>query len=154
MQPHQLANNFQKITQAFFRDHVSKNFNSANFDSQALKALHCFWIQGVLDVVTAQGSEVWGLVFELSDADLERLDWYEGCYKDRTSLYERWKAVIHTPEGQMHDVWVYTVVERQEFVEPTPEYLQIIKNAAVRWDFPEAYRQALELPPVRMGTGA
>jgi gamma-glutamylcyclotransferase (GGCT)/AIG2-like uncharacterized protein YtfP len=112
------------------------------------------WGGGVADVVTAQGSEVWGLVFELSDADLERLDWYEGCYKDRTSLYERWKAVIHTPEGQMHDVWVYTVVERQEFVEPTPEYLQIIKNAAVRWDFPEAYRQALELPPVRMGTGA
>ena len=36
-------------------------------------------------------------------------------------------------------VWVYTVVEKQKFVKPTIEYLQIIKDAAVKWNFPKAY---------------
>ena len=97
------------------------------------------WGGGVADVIQDQGSKVWGLVFELSDTDLERLDRYEGYHKDWTSLYERWKTVIDTPNGQVSDVWVYTVVEKQKFVKPTLEYLQIIKDAAVKWNFPKAY---------------
>ena len=97
------------------------------------------WGGGVADVIQDQGSKVWGLVFELSDTDLERLDRYEGYHKDWTSLYERWKTVIDTPNGQVSDVWVYTVVEKQKFVKPTPEYLQIIKDAAMKWNFPKAY---------------
>ncbi len=95
------------------------------------------WGGGVADVIQDQSSEVWGLVFKLSDTDLERLDRYEGYYKDQNSLYERWKAVINTPNGQISDVWVCTVVEKQKFVQPTVEYLQIIKDAAVRWNFPK-----------------
>ena len=105
------------------------------------------------------------MIFEISDTDLERLDRYEGYNKDRneslrgyhisnTNLYERWKAVIDTPNGQVCDVWVYTVVEKQKFVRPTPEYLQIIKSAAVRWNFPEAYRQTLELESMKTETEA
>ena len=97
------------------------------------------WGGGVADVIQDQGSKVWGLVFELSDTDLKRLDRYEGYHKDWTSLYERWKAVIDTPNGQVSDVWVYTVVEKQKFVKPTLEYLQIIKDAAKKWNFPKAY---------------
>ena len=95
------------------------------------------WGGGVADVIQDQDSKVWGLVFKLSNSDLKRLDNYEGCYNDQTSLYERWKAVINTPKGQISDVWVYTVVEKQKFVRPTLEYLQIIKDAAVRWNFPK-----------------
>ena len=107
------------------------------------------WSGGVADVIQDEGSEVWGLVFEISDSDLERLDRYEGYHKDQTSLYERWKAVIDTPDGQVCDVWVYTVVEKQKFVQPTLEYLQIIKDAAVRWNFPKVYQQTLELASIR-----
>ena len=118
------------------------------------------WGGGVADVIQEQDSKVWGLIFEISDTDLERLDRYEGYNKDRneslrgyhisnTNLYERWKAVIDTPNGQVCDVWVYTVVEKQKFVRPTPEYLQIIKDAAVRWDFPKVYQQTLELASIR-----
>ena len=95
------------------------------------------WGGGVADVIQDQDSKVWGLVFKLSNSDLKRLDSYEGCYNDQTSLYERWKAVINSPKGQISDVWVYTVVEKQKFVQPTLEYLQIIKDAAVRWNFPK-----------------
>ena len=107
------------------------------------------WHGGVADVIQHAGSEVWGLVFEITDSDLNRLDSYEGYYKDQPSLYERWKAVIDTPNGQVHDVWVYTVVEKQKFVQPTLEYLQIIKDAAVRWNFPKVYQQTLELASIR-----
>ena len=123
------------------------------------------WGGGVADVIQEQDSKVWGLIFEISDTDLERLDRYEGYNKDRneslrgyhisnTNLYERWKAVIDTPNGQVCDVWVYTVVEKQKFVRPTPEYLQIIKSATVRWNFPEAYRQTLELESMKTETEA
>ena len=108
------------------------------------------WGGGVADAVQDQGSKVWGLVFKISDSDLGRLDMYEGCYKDQISLYERWKAVINTPKGQISDVWVYTVVEKQKFVQPTLEYLQIIKDAAIRWNFPKDYQQTLELVSIRM----
>ena len=97
------------------------------------------WGGGVADVIQEKGSKVWGLVFEISDTDLERLDRYEGYHKDWTSLYERWQAIIETPNGLVSDVWVYTVVEKQKFVKPTIEYLQIIKDAAVKWNFPKAY---------------
>ena len=105
------------------------------------------WGGGVADVIQEQDSEVWGLVFEISDSDLERLDRYEGCYKEQTSLYERWKAVIDIPNGQVCDVWVYTVVEKQKFVPPTSEYLQIIKDAAVKWNFPKSYQDDWYLIP-------
>ena len=110
------------------------------------------WDGGVADVIRDEDSEVWGLVFEISESDLERLDRYEGYYKDKPSLYERWKAVIDTPDGQVSDVWVYTVVKKQEFVKPTLEYLQIIKDAGARWDFPKVYQQRLELVSTRVET--
>ena len=110
------------------------------------------WGGGVADVIQDQDSKVWGLVFEISDSDLERLDRYEGYHKDQTSMYERWKAVIDTPNGQISDVWVYTVVEKQKFVQPTLEYLQIIKDAAVRWNFPKDYQQTLELVAISIRT--
>ena len=117
------------------------------------------WGGGVADVIQEQGSEVWGLVFEISDTDLERLDRYEGYNKERnegrkelnsrymTDLYERWKTVIDTSNGQVCDVWVYTVVEKQKFVPPTSEYLQIIKDAAVKWNFPKSYQDDWYLIP-------
>ena len=105
------------------------------------------WDGGVADVIREPGSKVWGLVFEISDTDLERLDRYEGYNKDQTSLYERWKTVIDTSNGQVCDVWVYTVVEKQKFVPPTSEYLQIIKDAAVKWNFPKSYQDDWYLIP-------
>ena len=110
------------------------------------------WGGGVADVIQDQDSKVWGLVFEISDSDLERLDRYEGYHKDQTSMYERWKAVIDTSNGQISDVWVYTVVEKQKFVQPTLEYLQIIKDAAIRWNFPKVYQQDLELVSISIRT--
>ena len=109
------------------------------------------WGGGVADVIPVKGSEVWGLVFELSDTDMDSLDFYEGCYKDRPSLYERSKVVINTPKGPIPDVWLYTVVEKQKFEAPTAKYLGIIKKAAARWNFPNVYQRILEQTKISVG---
>ena len=109
------------------------------------------WGGGVADVIPAKGSEVWGLVFELSDTDMDSLDFYEGCYKNRPSLYERNKVVINTTKGPISDVWLYTVVEKQKFEAPTAKYLGIIKMAAVRWNFPNVYQRILEQTKISGG---
>tara|TARA_B100001765_G_C19328535_1_gene260672 strand:- start:33 stop:623 length:591 start_codon:yes stop_codon:yes gene_type:complete len=109
------------------------------------------WGGGVADVIPVKGSEVWGLVFELSDTDMDSLDFYEGCYKDRPSLYERSKVVINTPKGPIPDVWLYTVVEKQKFEAPTAKYLGIIKMAAARWNFPNVYQRILEQTKISGG---
>ena len=109
------------------------------------------WGGGVADVIPVKGSEVWGLVFELSDTDMDSLDFYEGCYKDRPSLYERSKVVINTPKGPIPDVWLYTVVEKQKFEAPTAKYLEIIKNAAAQWNFPNMYQQILQQTTISGG---
>ena len=109
------------------------------------------WGGGVADVIPVKGSEVWGLVFELSDTDMDSLDFYEGCYKDRPSLYERSKVVINTPKGPIPDVWLYTVVEKQKFEAPTAKYLEIIKNAAVQWNFPNVYQRILQQTTISGG---
>ena len=109
------------------------------------------WGGGVADVIPVKGSEVWGLVFELSDTDMDSLDFYEGCYKDRPSLYERSKVVINTPKGPIPDVWLYTVVEKQKFEAPTAKYLGIIKMAAARWNFPSVYQRILQQTTISGG---
>lgn len=100
---------------------------------------------GVADVIESAASEVWGLIYRLTAADVESLDKYEGY----PTSYTRSKLAIETPEGIVNDVWVYTVVTKQEFIPPTREYLHTIKRAALNHGFPADYRESLERIPVK-----
>ena len=98
------------------------------------------WDGGVADVVLDNNHEVWGLIYELTSADLSRLDDYEGY----PYTYDRFQTSIQTLTGSISDVWVYTVVKKKSFIQPTKDYMQLIKNAAVELQFPEEYRLFLE----------
>lgn len=93
------------------------------------------WGGGVADIVVDPDNEVWGLIYELSTEDLHRLDGYEG-YPD---VYTRFQTSIKTLKCSISDVWVYTVVRKNNFIPPTKEYMEIIKNAALEFQFPETY---------------
>lgn len=97
------------------------------------------WNAGAADVVESAGDRVWGVVFELTDEDLRALDRYEG-YPDQ---YLRLIARIDTPAGGL-DAWVYSARQKHEFVPPRRRYVEIIKNAAVRYCFPEPYMRMLD----------
>ncbi len=105
----------------------------------AFNAYSSSWGGGVADVVVAPQHEVWGLVYEVSMAGLERLDIYEGY----PHLYTRFQDAIDTSRSVLTAVWIYTVVHKQEFIPPSQEYLSIIQRAARCFDFPEAYRAFL-----------
>lgn len=103
------------------------------------------WRGGVADVVKDDGGEVWGIVYELTRADLKQLDAYEG-YPD---VYTRFTASIDTPSRTLHDVEVYAVVTKQPFTAPATRYMQIIQRAALELGFPQSYRDYLAQVPVR-----
>lgn len=103
------------------------------------------WKGGVADIVSKEGSEVWGLVYEITDRDLEALDQYEG-YR---YAYDRRKIDVKTEAGVMRDLWVYSVRHKESFVAPASDYLGLIKKAAAEFDFPLSYRESLESFPVR-----
>jgi len=95
---------------------------------------------GVADVVIAPQQEVWGLVYDVSLAGLEHLDVYEGY----PHLYTRFQGIIDTSHSVLTTVWIYTVVNKQEFIPPSKEYLGILQRAARCFDFPGAYRAFLD----------
>lgn len=99
---------------------------------------------GCADVVESPGSEVWGLLYEVSDADISRLDEAEGPRYRRVSL------PVSDPEGKsVPYVYVYEVIDKAPFKEPAREYIDIIKNAAYEYGFPETYQQHLASIPIQ-----
>jgi len=98
------------------------------------------WVGGIADIVLDPQEEVWGVVYELTIKDLELLDAYEGY----PEIYTRFQTSIETSEGTLNDVWVYAVVNKNTFIPPSRQYLEIIKRGAVLFGFPEDYRSFLE----------
>ena len=98
------------------------------------------WKCGVADIVEDRDSDVWGLVYKISDSDLHSLDRYEGY----PTAYTRFQTRIHTEVDILGDVWVYTVCEKGDFIAPGPAYLGIIQKAAEECAFPAPYRKMLE----------
>jgi len=96
---------------------------------------------GVADIIPHDGHEVWGLVYQVSDADLTGgLDRYEGYPHHYTRLMV---AVEHADCGEV-EAWTYAVVEKDGHVEPDDSYLGIIRDAAAELGFPAGYREMLD----------
>ena len=76
------------------------------------------WGGGVADVVEDDGNSVWGLLYSVTDDDLDRLDRYEGY----PTKYGRLQATVEQGQGPVDDVWVY-VGSRQEGFHPAESAL-------------------------------
>ena len=89
------------------------------------------WGGGAADVVPAPGNSVWGLVWELDDAQLAALDRYE-------LGYERVGLVVLDAVDRSHRVTSYSVRTKGEH-RPTRLYLDKMLTWGKRWQFPEDY---------------
>ncbi|HJN38666.1 MAG TPA: gamma-glutamylcyclotransferase family protein [Chloroflexota bacterium] len=98
------------------------------------------WGGGVADVVEDGGNSVWGLLYSVTDDDLNRLDYYEGF----PTKYDRIRATVEQDQGSVEDVWVYVVVDKRDFIQPSLRYLDIITSATEEFEFPAKYRQYLD----------
>ena len=109
---------------------------------------------GVADVVEDDSSPgVWGVVYEITEEDLERLDacgGYRG--KDKRNIYERYGSLvlIDGDEGQTLGVLLYSVASKsnEEYL-PNNEYMNQIITGAEHWGLPEEYTGMLKGLPVR-----
>ncbi|MDX1510610.1 MAG: gamma-glutamylcyclotransferase family protein [Nitriliruptorales bacterium] len=93
------------------------------------------WRGGVADVVPSAGAAVWGLLWQLTDEDLQALDGHEGHPVN-------YRRSLHTVEATglgPHDAWVYEVVDKRSFVPPASAYLEILLESAALLGLPAAH---------------
>lgn len=96
---------------------------------------------GCADIVENKKDEVWGLLYELTPTDLERLDGFEGHPND----YRRFTTIVVDEFGKEIEAEVYEVVEKSnEHVAPSRWYHDILLKAARKYNFPDSYKDILD----------
>jgi len=94
---------------------------------------------GCADIVQRQGSEVWGLLFEVTDACIASLDKYEGVDGGH---YRRITAQVDSDGGKV-SCCTYEVVSKTPGHLPSHDYLGKITTAAKQYSFPKEYAKML-----------
>lgn len=98
---------------------------------------------GVADIVASRGDSVWGVVFEMTSADLAALDRLEGVHL-KPPAYVRKSVHVVTPEGQSVDATTYEVFAKASSEQlPNAEYFGLIVAGARKWGLPAEYQRAL-----------
>ncbi len=94
---------------------------------------------GTANIFVDSGSEVWGIVYDVSEADLIILDSFEDGYR-REKLFVCASGNSENPL----EVLVY-IAEKEDTVPlPNPEYKRLIVHGARHWSMPEIYCLMLE----------
>lgn len=98
---------------------------------------------GVADVVAMADETVWGVVLEMSDADLAELDKHEGVHKNPPAYVRKNVQVVST-DGQLLDAITYEVFTKAvDEYDPNAEYLGLIIAGARKWGLPREYQDVL-----------
>lgn len=96
---------------------------------------------GAADVVDAEGAEVWGALYRLTEKDLESLDRFEHV---GNGGYRRIEVEVDTPPGPATAL-CYEVADRLGFeIPPTAEYRELMLEGSAEHGLPEHWIAALE----------
>jgi gamma-glutamylcyclotransferase (GGCT)/AIG2-like uncharacterized protein YtfP len=94
---------------------------------------------GTANIFAEAGSEVWGIVYDVSEQELAVLDGFEDGYR-REKV-----QVLSTGDGQSSvEVLVYIAEKEDSVPLPSSEYRQLIIAGAKYWNIPEIYLLMLE----------
>jgi gamma-glutamylcyclotransferase (GGCT)/AIG2-like uncharacterized protein YtfP len=120
---------------------------SAKFVCVARLPNYCFAIArhsqlrkcGTANIFQETGSEVWGIVYEVSDRDLAVLDGFEDGYR-------RELGMVHSSnDGDTpFEVLTYIAPRETDAPPPNPEYKRLILSGAWHWRLPQNYCAMLE----------
>lgn len=96
---------------------------------------HC----GTANIYPEAGSEVWGVVYDVSDADLVTMDGFEDGYA-------RAFVAVHAINDGMapHQALVYIAPKEDRVPLPNPEYKRLMVEGARHWQLPSHYCAMLE----------
>lgn len=94
---------------------------------------------GCADIIYSENDSVYGLIYLLNETDISALDTFEGSpnYYKRITL-----EVFH--KGELLPVHTYDVVNKESNLAPSLHYIGLIKDAALKFDFPLEYRLHLD----------
>lgn len=103
---------------------------------------------GTCDGIPAPGKNIWGVVFAISKADLQRLDESEGYRPGRPladNAYVRKQRQVCRPgdPGKCLRVWLYFANRQPHPPLPNAAYKQQLVEGARLWGLPPAYREEL-----------
>lgn len=103
---------------------------------------------GVVDAVAGPGDEVWGVVFQIDDRDIDTLDAKEGFVRGReTNAYVRREISVLENGDANRPISVMTYfVAKKEMNVPSPnsEYRRLLVEGAKHWHLPAEYITKLE----------
>jgi gamma-glutamylcyclotransferase (GGCT)/AIG2-like uncharacterized protein YtfP len=102
---------------------------------------------GVADAVPLVGSTVWGVVYEIDDRDIGRLNKNEGYIPGRAkNSYRREECHVFIDGDQKQPLAVAIYFAEPEESPPLPnqEYKNLIFSGARRWGLPDSYIRELE----------
>lgn len=96
---------------------------------------------GCADIIKNPGTEVWGLVYELTKEDLDRLDVFEA----NPDKYKRFTTKVVNDTGEELPVETYEVVEKSfETIKPSKQYHGILVEAGKKYNFPDLYQKYIQ----------
>jgi gamma-glutamylcyclotransferase (GGCT)/AIG2-like uncharacterized protein YtfP len=102
---------------------------------------------GTCDGVPAPGQDIWGVVFDLSESDLKRMDESEGYQPGRpleANCYVREQRQVY-PDGGDEPllVWLYFANRQPNPPLPNAAYKKQLVDGAKFWCLPEEYQAQL-----------
>lgn len=102
---------------------------------------------GVADAVQEGGRKIWGVVYEIDDLDVGKLDVSEGYRPGREkNSYSRLECLVQLDGDQRQPLTVCSYFGDPQPAPPLPnqEYKQLIVSGARHWHLPEEYVRDLE----------
>ena len=96
---------------------------------------------GCADILKSIGDEVWGILYEITEKDLETLDQIEM----HPIKYKRFTTYVEDEFGKKYKVETYEVASKEgEFLKPSEHYLGLMIKASRTFNFPKAYSSKLK----------
>ncbi len=102
---------------------------------------------GVADAVPGQGQKLWGVVYEITTLDIEKLDKSEGYLPGRKkNSYCRRECVVFPNGDDKQPLNVFTYFGEPQPNPPLPnaDYKNLILTGARHWHLPEEFVRRLE----------
>jgi len=97
---------------------------------------------GYANIAKEKNSKVYGVLYEIEDSDLGKLDKYEGY----PTHYKREQITVILNNGKkiIAEVYIAQGNQTQEGLKPTKEYMKYLINGAKQRNLPIAYIKFLE----------
>jgi hypothetical protein len=102
------------------------------------------WDGGEETVVPAPGNAVWGVVYQLSGSDKEKLDDAQDARMDGSGSYFHSPASVTGQDGTVYPILLFKKDNLGTPAQPSQEYLSFIVQGAEKHQLPAAYVKTLQ----------